>query len=359
MVGGVVALILIVLGIWIEHSIPLELPRPTGSYPVGRTHRTIDSTSATWLWYPAAVSSPIAPYLPADIRAEWQRIRPGIINLLTRDLSKVHGHSVDDAPFARTGAVPVVVFRGGGGGGTLSYQSLAEDLASHGYAVAGLEIKLDANPETCVGRPDEDACATRLMNDATRAMGAAIHGFESLAAEDSIFRQRLDLQRLGVFGHSFGGAQAAAFCASDVRCKAGINIDGRPFGAVVQSSITVPFMWLLSDHRSAKGPESRLILRQIQSIYDRQPPNTRMEVAILGANHLTFADDGGLLKSGFLRAIMRVMGVLHIDGRRQIEATSHAVDTFFDAHLKHEGSADAVVSRAFPEIVLGGEPLDR
>ena len=84
-----------------------------------------------------------------------------------------------------------------------------------------------------------------------------------------------------------------------------------------------------------------------------------MQIAIRGANHLTFADDGGLLKSGVLRAVMRVVGVLHINGRRQIEVTAHAVDTFFDAYLKHEGSARAVASGEFPEIVPSGELVAR
>jgi len=41
------------------------------------------------------------------------------------------------------------------------------------------------------------------------------------AAEPSgKFTGRLDLQRLGMFGHSFGGAQALQFCHDDARCKA-------------------------------------------------------------------------------------------------------------------------------------------
>ncbi|MFN8573058.1 MAG: hypothetical protein U0132_13495 [Gemmatimonadaceae bacterium] len=353
--AAIAAAALVIIGAWIEHSLPLELPRPTGSFAVGRTRRTLDANSSAWFWYPAATSSPIAPYLPTDVRVEWQRKRPGIINLLTRDLSRVRGHSVADAAFAQTPPVPLVVFRGGGGGGTLSYQTLAQDLASHGYVVAGLETKLDANPETCVGRSDEDACATKLMNDATRAMGAAVEELGALSANDTLFRGRLDLSRLGVFGHSFGGAQATAFCASDPRCMAGINIDGRLFGSMSRDTITVPFMWLLSDHSAEKDAESLRILNDIQSMYHRQPQSTRVLVAIRGANHLTFADDGGLLKSGLLRTVMRVIGRLHISGRRQIEVTVHAVHTFFDAHLMHSGSADSVASPTFPEIVRVGQ----
>lgn len=53
----------------------------------------------------------------------------------------------------------------------------------------------------------------------------------------SKFARRLDLQRLGMFGPSFGGATALQFCHDDFRCKAGIDIDGAPFGSIVQDGL--------------------------------------------------------------------------------------------------------------------------
>jgi dienelactone hydrolase len=104
-----------------------------------------------------------------------------------------------------------------------------------------------------------------------------------------------------VFGHSFGGAQAAQFCSQDTRCKAGINIDGRPFGTVITNGVPVPFMFLLSDHGTPKDVVSQRILSQIQAIYDRQPHESRLRIVIRGAHHFTFSDDGALLKSAVFR----------------------------------------------------------
>ena len=77
-----------------------------------------------------------------------------------------------------------------------------------------------------------------------------------------------------------------------------------------------------------------------------------MRVAIRGANHFTFSEDGALLKSGVLRGVMRLMGILGIGGRRQIEVSSYALGSFFDVSLKHVGGADsAFTSAAYSEIV--------
>jgi hypothetical protein len=50
--------------------------------------------------------------------------------------------------------------------------------------------------------------------------------------------------------------------------------------------------------------------------------------------------------------LLRLLGRLHIDGRRQVEVTAYALHTFFDAHLKGQtGWRSAFTSPAFPELV--------
>src|SRR5947208_7754901 len=83
------------------------------------------------------------------------------------------------------------------------------------------------------------------------------------------FTGRLDMQRLGMFGHSFGGATALQFCHDDRRCKAGMDIDGMPFGNVVQEGAAQPFLFLFSDHTSELSTmEGREVLADIHSVYD-------------------------------------------------------------------------------------------
>jgi predicted dienelactone hydrolase len=77
------------------------------------------------------------------------------------------------------------------------------------------------------------------------------------------FAGRLDMSRVGIFGHSFGGATAAQFCHEDSRCKAGVDVDGTPHGSVIQAGINRPFLFLLSDHSRESDPESHHILANI------------------------------------------------------------------------------------------------
>jgi dienelactone hydrolase len=338
------------LAVWIEHRVPLELPTPSGPFAIGRTSQTWDELSA-WIWYPAGSAAAADKYLPDTVRLEWEHQRPRLINLLTRDLAKVRSHSAADVPVATVGRpYPVLIMRGS----ALNFSSLAEDLASHGYVVVDLEIPSTGNPELCAGSDEQrQDCATKMMSPLMHGMGRALDHLQTLAAAQGRFTDTLDLNRVGVFGYSFGGAQAAQFCSRDARCKAGVDIDGRPLGSVIESGIQVPFMFLLSDHLEATDATSLRILGQIQAIYDHQPPQTRLRVFIRGAHHFTFSDDGALLKSTVFRAVLRVLAGLRIGGRRQVEVTSYAVRTFFDAHLKNNNSgAPALASAGFPELVV-------
>jgi len=97
-----------------------------------------------WIWYPAAGRQSLVTddYLPARLRLKPKDAGGGNIwTLLTRDASKIRGHSAADpgvSPEER--AYPVVIMRAGGSAGVLNYSTLAEDLASHGYVVVGFDV---------------------------------------------------------------------------------------------------------------------------------------------------------------------------------------------------------------------------
>jgi hypothetical protein len=64
---------------------------------------------------------------------------------------------------------------------------------------------------------------------------------------DARFKGRIDLGKLGVFGHSLGGKDAAAACQIEPRIKAGLNIDGltrsRPIVPIDgRDTVDQPFM---------------------------------------------------------------------------------------------------------------------
>ena len=152
-------------------------------------------------------------------------------------------------------------------------------------------------------------------------------------------------------GHSFGGAAALHFCHQDPRCKAGIDVDGAPHGSVIQAGIDRPFMFLLSDHSRESEPESGQIMANIRSIYDRLPTDGRALLEIRGANHFLFSDDGALLKSHIVLRTLRMLGIVGIEGRRQLAVTAYCLRSFFDACLKGESvSRFKSSSPLYPEI---------
>jgi dienelactone hydrolase len=375
--------------LWLEKRTEITLPTPTGPFVVGRTiydwidEGKLDTLAPVpgtkrellvWMWYPAAAEQSVEmdDYVPAQMRAA-AGPASGLFRFLTRDESKVHGHSRRNSDLSgQQHSYPVVIMRAGASAGVVGCSTLAEDLASHGYIVVGFDAPYrtgivvfpdgrvmrrtpENNPELCAEKEQaqQAGCMSRLLAAWTGDIAFVLDELERLNTSDASGRLtgRLDMTRVGVFGHSFGGGQAAQFCHEDARCKAGIDVDGQPFGSVVQAGLHQPFMFLLSDHGNSSDPVSRQIEANIQSIYDRLPEDKRLRIAVRGANHFMFSDDGALLKSYILRWTLRVFGKLGIDGRRQLAVTAYCVHSFFDVYLKGESvSRLRISSPLYPEI---------
>jgi pimeloyl-ACP methyl ester carboxylesterase len=169
------------------------------------------------------------------------------------------------------------------------------------------------------------------------------------------FAGRMDLQRLGMFGHSFGGATALEFCHQDARCKAALDMDGIPFGRVVPEGLSKPGLFLLSDHsKEMADPESHQVLAEIQSIYERLPDG-RLYVVIRTANHFSFSDQILLNSPAAMGLVRLVVGFGGLDGRRGLAISAEYVHTFFDVCLKG-APAGALTSIAgkYQEVQIEG-----
>jgi dienelactone hydrolase len=386
--SGFVGVALLLTGLWLERRTDIALPAPTGPFAVGRsTYVWADDAPnhlapnpgakrelAVWIWYPSVAGQSAAAaedYMPAPWRAAVERTGSPLFRFLTRDLSKVHGNSLRDSRVSpQERSYPVVIMRAGASALVTNYSTLAEDLASYGYVVVGFDAPyrtgvvifpdgrvIERTPENNLelfSGEELTRRANKLLTGWTNDIAFVLDRLAQLNASDSTgkFTGRLDMARVGVFGHSFGGATAAQFCSQDSRCKAGIDIDGSLHGSVIQAGIHKPFMFLLSGLGDfSSDAEVRQIVADIQSVYDRLPPEERLRVVIRGANHFTFSDDGALLKSHLLRGVLRVFGRLRIDGPRQLAITSYCVHRFFDAYLKgSDPSRPKISSAVYPEI---------
>lgn len=385
---GIIGIVVLLGLLRIEHSTATALPMPTGSLPVGRSSFSwtddahADSLAPlpgtkrellTWIWYPAAAGqsdTTMDDYFPDAWRTAAEQYWGTLSSkFLERDRSRVQAHSVRDAAISsRQTQYPVAIMRPGLAALTIEYTTLAEDLASYGYIVVGFDApyrtqvvvlpdgkviyRTSQNDPEAVGGQEGERIAGNLVTAWSADIGFALDQLERLNASDPAgkFTGRLDMSHVGVFGHSLGGATAAQFCHDDARCKAGIDIDGAPHGSVIREGIGKPFMFLMSDHSNDTDLESRQIEANIQSIYDRLPPENRRHIMIRGADHFGFSD-GAVLKSQIVLRMLQTLGVLGIDGRRQLTATAYYVRNFFDTYLKDGRlSGPQVDSPSYPEI---------
>lgn len=392
-ITAITILIVAVIGVlflllWQEHRTAIELPKSSGPYAVGRTTYTwVNSATAdelspskqekqtvvAWIWYPASQTpqSPRADYFPTSWQAPLAH-HSGVLltDFLTRDPNRVQVHSGIDAMVSpEQRSYPVVLMRAGAGAFTTDYTTVAEDLASHGYVVVGLDAPyrtvLVVLPDGRVAERATTANLDTTSNAETRRLAEkllpmwtadikfVLSRLEELNASitKNRFSGRLDLQHIGIFGHSFGGAQALQFCHEDARCKAAIDIDGIPFGSVIHDGLHKPGMFILSDHsHDPPDASSPQVLHDIQFIRETFPPGGLL-ITIRGANHFTFSDQI-LLKSHYLIGALtaaRIFG--RLEPHRGLNITANYVHAFFDVYLKGVQPSDLTdLSSQYPEV---------
>jgi predicted dienelactone hydrolase len=374
----------------------IQFPALTGSYPVGMVeyHLVDESRPEIFsaapndqrelmitVYYPAspqADASP-APYTTGPIRAEFGT--PDFFQ------DSVRAHAFVDVPLATDGArYPVVVFSPGMGFLPLKYAPTLEDLASHGYVVVSL-----AHPYSTAATVFSDGrvmtstveAGSRALSEATakatsdaefdpvvNRIGSVwvadvrfvLDQMEQFNASDTLFANRLDLTRVGIFGHSFGGGVATEAMYEDDRFDAAINMDGTLFGDVATHGIAQPMMLMLSErvpltaeqiNLSGSSPEADAYFRQREAstqatVYEQAAPGYRL--TLQGATHRTFiAFEPIAAPALFIPA--EVVGT--IDGARGVGIIDDYVVSFFNRHLKGQPSALLDGPPAvYPEVVF-------
>jgi dienelactone hydrolase len=309
-------------------------PKPSGKYAVGRTllycidpqrnDPVAEDPAAkrefmVIVWYPAepAVGVSPGPWMPApwassEIDLLYYRRRQSDTPI-TRDQAEhaIHdpvSYSAPDVAMANSsGKWPVLLFAPGAGVNAAFYSTFTEDLASHGYVIFGIE------PTGWVSTqfPDGHTApfSDKRSDDPAWFLGTA---FPLWAADlrftldqmvewnkdpRSLFFHRLDLTRIGAFGHSFGGGSSILTALDDTRIKAVLNLDGSPFTILAGKSFLKPLMVIkhnvspryqhLPPDEQGKAIQAQ-VEEELSSLYLKGSPGFRVE--ILNARHMTFSD---------------------------------------------------------------------
>jgi predicted dienelactone hydrolase len=250
--------------------------------------------------------------------------------------------AVSDAPpLHRAGGWPVVLFSTGYGVERQLYTGLVEDLASHGFVVVAIDHPHDAS---IVAFPDGHTVSIGKVGETVNAISNALtvriadtrYVLDTLArldARDSRdrFSGILDLDRIGMFGHSLGGATAAATMHADRRIDAGLDMDGFIFGKVADTGLDRPFMLFAADPGVRNQPNLAHFWSHLRG--------PRFSVDFAGAAHLSFTDLvflvpqlAGTDRAAVQARLQPLVGT--IDPTVAYEAQRAHVLAFFDQVLK-------------------------
>jgi hypothetical protein len=176
-----------------------------------------------------------------------------------------------------------------------------------------------------------------------RDISFAMDEMEKLNGGSGFFSGKLDLDRIGVFGVSFGGAASSQACVQEQRCKAAISIDCPQFGDFLDREVNQPIMFMGSEQY--KG---------MNDIFLRTKDNPQYSVMIKKTTHQNLSDVsiwGKLFK-------MQMLG--KIDGQRCLHVQNSYILAFFKKYLEStdNGLLDGP-SPEYPEVEFMSRNTDK
>lgn len=383
--GAVLCLGVVALGPAAAWAFPVPVfPVPTGPYAVGTTvaqwtdpdrpepatpdpgdHRVV----VAQLWYPAAAVSADAPraqYLgrtPDEARTvvEAEAASFGLPGFVVDGAVRARSNAVPDAGPA-DGRFPVVLFSPGSNGVRGQDTALAEELASRGYLVAGLDHLHDSaavvldDGAVVSGRAeaayaaayasDDPAAAHRLTAELTGLrVGDMRFALTQLGRLDrgelpGPLAGRIDTARAAVTGHSFGGASAVRALGEDPRFLGAVDLDGGigvpPTGPLHRPVLAVTSAGYYDD---AANPGYRTGLDRA---LDLGAPGYRLTVP--GSGHLDLTDLPLWLPP--------VPGLIGWDARSTAPATTAEVTALFLDHVLRGGPDPAGATARYGEVAV-------
>lgn len=163
-----------------------------------------------------------------------------------------------------------------------------------------------------------------------------IDKLKMINVNNQLFKGRLDLEKIGVFGMSMGGIAANEICMTDNRVKAGINIDGGFYSTETGNKIQTPFMFLNSKRYLGYG---KLLTSKINK--------DGYSLSVKNSDHYNFTDYS-IYKTQNIKFLLGT-----IEGNKTIEIMNKLVLAFFDKYLKGEKNINIIdKAQSYPEIEI-------
>jgi predicted dienelactone hydrolase len=334
-----------------------------------KTTITIFSLSALFACLSFSAQSPLPANVPRKPSQAYDPLLlpsanpPAPLDLIVTD---THRHR--DIPIlvylpAATNTAPVVLFSHGLGGNRQGSGYLGRHWAARGYVAVFLQ-----HPGS-----DDGVWKNQPLLERNRAMRDAASGpnfllrvkdvpavLDQLArwheAKDHPLAGRLDLQRVGMSGHSFGAVTTQAVSGqatpgggqsfTDRRIKAAIAFSpSEPAAGSPDQSfgkVTIPWLLMTGTKDVARLGGATIGASSVEqrlSVFPALPPGSKYELVLNGAEHSAFTE----------RALPGETGRRNPNHHRAILALSTA---FWDAYLSGDAAARAWLDGAGPNTVL-------
>jgi pimeloyl-ACP methyl ester carboxylesterase len=290
-------------------------PQPSGPYSLGTTifyltdqtrKDPTDSVSGRGreimiqLWYPASTpQGPGSPYIPdpglisAMKNDDYLNINP----LTIENWSRLKTHATLDASIVLSPVrFPLILFSHGFGITRSNYTFILEELASHGFILAaidhpasGLTILPDGRILSLVPDPlGPDGKVQAMTQDALFILNALL----DVTGVAGRFTRHIDSERIGMFGHSLGGAAALDMGRIDGRFRACANMDGYPFGRLAAEGLHQASLVLLQQPGEPIhiSDQMRFERDSLWSAISQRQNSETYTLTIKGTSHFNFSD---------------------------------------------------------------------
>lgn len=398
--GVVLSLIVLIFSCALLYVFPLvKLPVPGGKYAVGTRDFFLADTSRKeiltedpddvrklWVkvWYPASGegANNRDPYIEPAIAAAYAE-QNGFPLFAVSHLQKVKTNTIQKAPFAvEKNNFPVLIFSHGLRMPVTFYASFLEEMASHGFIVVGIShtyetagvlfpngrlatydvhaldvgeqwVKFNVVHDAYMKSGDKDFRLRKIyeMNqvipDTDRGKAwaddisfVADHLFQiNYQQPDNPFYGKLDLDRLGAFGHSYGGMAVGQAMVNDPRIKAGVNLDGVQWGDILEKGLQRPLMAL----NAVRDPEGYPFVIPNPVIYKEANINPSFYFEIEGTGHSNFSDIPLLI------SLPQLSEAGSVDFYRGAKIINQLTVSFFNKYLLSKGEFPETAKK-FPEV---------